>query len=235
MRSGVPIASSVSSARLGAPPCSGPDSAPIAADQAGGEVGAGGGDDAGGERRGVEAVVDGEIRYCSTARACSRRGLLAGEHVEVVGGVAAGRPAARPAPRPGRSRCSAASIVGHGRGAARARRRAAARRRRCRRPAGSRARAPSSDSAVRSPSSGPAAGARRWPAARARDRGGQVPRRPRSRRRTPARSAGVGQLALEHQVPDVLEAAAARPARRRCTGGSGRSPRGRGRRRARSR
>ena len=74
----------MSSARLGAPPCSGPDSAPIAPTIA--------------EPRSapVEVMtravkVDAlkpwsivEMRYCSIARRVLGRGHLAGEHVEVV-------------------------------------------------------------------------------------------------------------------------------------------------------
>ena len=69
------------------------------------DVGAGRGDHPGGERRGVEAVVDG--RASGTARRpgpCSAVGSLAGEHREVVRGVAevgrAGSSGSRPWPQP---------------------------------------------------------------------------------------------------------------------------------------
>ena len=72
--SGVPMASSMSRARLGAPPCSGPDSAPMAPTTA--------------EPRSapVDVITRAvkvdelnpwsvvEIRYCSMARACSGSG-----------------------------------------------------------------------------------------------------------------------------------------------------------------
>lgn len=69
MRSGVPIASSVSSARLGAPPCSGPDSAPTAATR---QAAMSAPVEATTRAVNVEALKPWstvEIRYCSTARA----------------------------------------------------------------------------------------------------------------------------------------------------------------------
>ena len=51
--------SSICSTREGAPPCSGPLSAPTALESAAAHVGAGRGDDAGGEGRGVHAVLGG--------------------------------------------------------------------------------------------------------------------------------------------------------------------------------
>ena len=65
----------------------------------------------------------------------------------------------------------------------------------------------------------------RWPEApRARVRGSPAAGRISST--NAARSAGVGQRALEEQVPGVLERDARRRGRRPSTGGSGRSPRG---------
>ena len=87
-RSGVPMASSMSSARLGAPPWSGPESAPMAATIAAAEVGTGRGHDPGGERRGVEAVIDRQDHVLLDRPGMGGRRLLARQHVEVVGGEA---------------------------------------------------------------------------------------------------------------------------------------------------
>ncbi len=56
-------------------------------DEAGREVGAGGGDDPCGEGRGIEAVVDGGDQICLDRPHLFRLRHVAGEHVEVVGGV----------------------------------------------------------------------------------------------------------------------------------------------------
>ena len=53
-----------------------------------GQVGSRRGDDAGGERRGVEAVIDGQLRYCSSGPRRGRGRRLAGDQPEVVSGVA---------------------------------------------------------------------------------------------------------------------------------------------------
>ena len=88
MRAGSPMASSASSARLGAPPCSGP------AERAEGgaadvrEIGAGGGHDASREGRRVEPVIDrqDEVPLERAGRGGCRD--LTGHEAEVVGGVA---------------------------------------------------------------------------------------------------------------------------------------------------
>ena len=211
IRSGLPIASRVSSARLGRAAVQRPGQRADRAHQAGGQVGAGGGDDPGGEGRGVEAVVDGRDQVAARwpgpwpGRA-PRRSACRGSSRRT-----AGRPAARPAPaRP--SRCSAVSSVGTAAQAASAsvrRRRSGSMSYSGRKPA----EAPASDSAVRSPASGPD---------RARGRGRSPGSASRHVRRAGARSArrlavkrgalgGVGQVAVDHQVPDVLEAAALAP------------------------
>ena len=80
----VPIASSMSSARLGAPPCSGPDSAPMAPTTAAARSAP---VDVITRAVNVDALKPWsivEMRYCSTARACSGVGNLALHHVEVV-------------------------------------------------------------------------------------------------------------------------------------------------------
>ena len=83
----VPIASSMSSARLGAPPCNGSGQRADPTDDRSGEVGAGRGDHAGGERRRVEPVVDGgDEVLLDRARVLGRRDLAL-HHVEVVRGV----------------------------------------------------------------------------------------------------------------------------------------------------
>ena len=175
------------------------------------------------------------MRYCSTARACCGVRLLAGEHVEVGRGVTevvarlerlaargragAGRPAAW-APRaasPSASwrRCVGGVDVVHRRqpaGAAEQRQRGA-------------------QPVQRAGAAGRGDGRQR-----VADRVGQVRAAAadlaRRRRRARPRS---GSVAVEQQVPHVLEGRAAARVRPRSTGGSGRSPRARGRRRARSR
>ncbi len=57
------------------------------ADEAGGEIGSGGGDDAGGEGGGVEAVVHGGDQVLLDGPYARRVGLGTGHHVEVVGRV----------------------------------------------------------------------------------------------------------------------------------------------------
>ena len=86
--SGVPMASSMSRARLRRAAVQRPGQRADAADHRGAEVGAGRGDDPGGERRRVEAVVDrGDLVLLDGAGDVGV-GLLAGEHAEVVGAVA---------------------------------------------------------------------------------------------------------------------------------------------------
>ena len=93
--SGVPMASSVSSARLGAPPCSGPESAPSAATTAAPTSAP---VDVTTRAVNVDALNPWSmprIRYCSSARARRRIGHVAVDHVEVVRGRSSGRHAAR--------------------------------------------------------------------------------------------------------------------------------------------
>ena len=106
------MASSRSSARDGAPPCSGPDRAAMppvtaAARSAPVEVMT--------RDVNVEALKPWSmvrIWYCSTARALSGVGALAGEHPQVVLAVAERRDRASTGSRPCASRCSAMISVG---------------------------------------------------------------------------------------------------------------------------
>ena len=111
-RDGSPISSSRSRARLGAPPCSGPGEGAEGAHHAGAEVGAGRGDHPAGEGRGVEAVVGGEHEVGVDRPGLVGRRDLAGEHAQVVGGVAERRGRARSAASPWPRRWRAATRVG---------------------------------------------------------------------------------------------------------------------------
>jgi hypothetical protein len=202
MRSGVPISSSSASARLGAPPCSGPLSAPIAATTARTDVGAGGRDDPGGERGGVEAVVHRRDQVGADRPGVLGRGLAAGEHPQVVGRgveVVARCDRLEPADR----RCSAHRMVG-----VMAHSEQRSRRSRCAGVMSITGRSPRSaaanDSAVRNPSSGSLVRAiagstgstRRAVIARSgRELGGE----------RLALGLGGGQRAVDHQPHHVVE------------------------------
>ena len=73
---GIPIASSVSRARLGAPPCSGPESEPSAATTAATEVGAGGGHRRATKVDALKPWSMPRMRYCSMARARTGSGSV---------------------------------------------------------------------------------------------------------------------------------------------------------------
>ena len=136
------------------------------------------------------------------ARACSAVGLLAGQHVEVVGGEAEIVPRLDrlvPCRAAGGRRPGSSAPPRTGRAPGRT-----ARRRRCRGSGASRARRRARDTAVRSTSSG----------APTRASAGSSVREPGRQRAPPAdlvaegrRGRRVGQLAPEQEVPDVLERA----------------------------
>ena len=208
MRSGVPIASRVSSARLGAPPCSGPDSAPSAPTR---QAATSAPVEAMTRAVNVDALKPWsmvEIEVVLDRAGVLRVRLRAGEHVQVVGGVREvvarldrvqapaepvqrGRAAVGTAARGGQRvarRCSASRSYTGRKPAARTEQR-------------QRGAQPGERSGPPSP--------RRWPAAR------RAPRRaaraaPRSRAAKAARASRVGQVAVEQQMPDVLEAAGLR-------------------------
>ena len=230
VRSGVPMASRVSSARLGAPPCSGPESAPSAATTAAPTSAPVDVTTRAVNVERVEAVVDAEDLVLLDRARPARIGDLAVDHPEVVRRrpqlVARRdeRETERRAVQPGDEHRGGGTepervgadglgigVVGrrHALDRGELRQRGAQRRQRVRVPGG--------------------------------DRRQQVDQ---LRREVPRRrdAGGVGvaggdvrELALEQQVPDVLERALLRRARGPSTGGSGRSLRALERRRARCR
>ena len=86
-RSGVPISKTMSSAGPGAPPCSGPLSAPTRAGDRGDDVGARGDDHPGRKRGRVEAVIADRVQVGFQGAGALRRRFGAGQLMEVVGGV----------------------------------------------------------------------------------------------------------------------------------------------------
>ena len=217
----------MSRARLGAPPCSGPDSAPMAAEDGRREVGAGRRDDPCREGRRVEPVVDGQDHVLLDGPGVRRGRFFAGQHAEVVGGEAEIVPSARRGSRPSRSRWAAARMVGTTAQSPSAWS--------CSSSAPMSwvgcqpSSAPSTDTAVRSTSSGApmraSAGSRA--AQPSRHRAPAAAPRRRRRRRGRGRAARPRNSRCHTSSSDRV----ARPGRPPSTAGSGRSPPGRARRR----
>ena len=174
-------------------------------------------------------MVGGEHQVRVEGTGLGRTGRLAGQHPQVVGRVAERRVRARAALEPvptggaGRPRWWASPPPG--------------------RAASSRRSAAPMSIIGRSPSAPPASGQtggelshRGGPRGGDRGKGGQHRRRqgPAGARWSPRKAPPLGRVREptdQEEVPDVLEAAGSRPARRPSTGGSGRSPRRPGRRR----
>ena len=230
-RSAVPISSSICSARLGAPPCSGPGERADRADDRGAEVGAGRRDHARGERRRVEAVVDrGDEVLLDRGRVLGRR-LLALHHVEVVRGVARGRRAARPARGPGAAATARRSAWARPRTSTSRCRAASRASTSMRRPEAERRAVLRDRGAQRVERHERVARARRSRAARRRPRRGSRGAARMSAANASRSASVVGQPARRTAGTRRLRAGATSRGRPRCTGGSGRSLRGRARRR----
>ena len=176
-------------------------------DDGGRQVGAGGGDDAGGERRGVEAVVDGGDEVALDGPHVLRRRFGAGDHVQPVGAAGSGRAGARSAAVPaGAGAARRGSSASRRTGVARPPAGWSGRRPRA---AGGPSAAPVSESAVRRPRQRGAARRRDQPGSAARDglrhRCAARPSPPR----TGATAAGSGSVPSIMRCADVGEAAGA--------------------------